>query len=113
MNVAYLYVLPVDERPGLKVFRLRRRLEKIFAGGGPWIAALVMLSTFGTTNRHHHGDSPGLLLDGAHECLPRFIGNVHPRFHAGRVAQSGSVWSVALLFSSALRHPDRCYAHLP
>ena len=50
INVAYLHVLPVDELAKSKKFFVFDVAEKIFAGGGNWIAALVMLSTFGTTN---------------------------------------------------------------
>ena len=100
MNVAYLYVLPVDELAKSKKFFVFDVAEKIFAGGGPWIAALVMLSTFGTTNAIIMATARVYFSMARMNVFPRFIGNVHPRFHtpgASLVVQG--VWSVALLFS--------------
>src|SRR6478609_4128217 len=100
MNVAYLYVLPVDELAKSKKFFVFDVAEKIFAGGGNWIAALVMLSTFGTTNAIIMATARVYFSMSRMNVFPRFIGAVHPRFHtpgASLVVQC--VWSVALLFS--------------
>lgn len=100
MNVAYLYVLPVDELAKSKKFFVFDVAEKIFSGGGNWIAALVMVSTFGTTNAIIMATARVYFSMARMNVFPRFIGNVHPRFHtpgASLVVQG--VWSVALLFS--------------
>jgi APA family basic amino acid/polyamine antiporter len=100
MNVAYLYVLPVDELAKSKKFFAFDVAEKIFSGGGPWVAALVMVSTFGTTNAIIMATARVYFSMSRMNVLPRFIGNAHPRFHtpaASLVVQG--VWSVALLFS--------------
>lgn len=100
MNVAYLYVLPVDELARSKKFFAFDVAEKIIAGGGNWIAALVMLSTFGTTNAIIMATARVYFSMAQRNVFPRFIGNVHPRFHtpgASLVVQGG--WSIALLFS--------------
>jgi APA family basic amino acid/polyamine antiporter len=100
MNVAYLYVLPVDQLAQAKKFFAFEVAEKIFAGGGNWIAALVMLSTFGTTNAIIMATARVYFSMARMNVFPRFVGNVHPRYHtpaASLVVQG--VWSVALLFS--------------
>ena len=100
MNVAYLYVLPVDELAKSKKFFAFDVAEKIFSGGGPWVAALVMVSTFGTTNAIIMATARVYFSMSRMNVFPRFIGNAHPRFHtpaASLVVQG--VWSVALLFS--------------
>ena len=74
--------------------------KKIFSGGGHWVAALVMVSTFGTTDVIIIATARVYFSMSRLNVFPRFIGNVHPRFHtpAGSlVAQS--FWSVALLLS--------------
>jgi len=74
--------------------------DKVFSGGGRWIAALVMVSTFGTTNAIIMATARVYYSMAHMNVFPRFIGKVHPRFHtpgASLVVQG--VWSVALLFS--------------
>jgi APA family basic amino acid/polyamine antiporter len=100
MNVAYLYVLPVDELAKSKKFFVFDVAEKIFTGGGNWIAALVMLSTFGTTNAIIMATARVYFSMARMNVFPRFIGTVHPRFHTpGAALVVQGVWSVALLFS--------------
>jgi len=100
MNVAYLHVLPADELAKSKKFFVVDVAERIVSGGGHWIAAAVVIPTFGTTS--------AIILASARVCFsmarvnafPSLLGNVHPRFHtpaAWLVAQG--VWSVLLLFS--------------
>ena len=100
MNVAYLHVLPVDELAKSKKFFVFDVAEKVFAGGGNWIAMLVMVSTFGTTNAIIMATARVYFSMARMNVFPRFIGNVHPRFNtpgASLVVQG--VWSVVLLFS--------------
>ena len=59
-----------------------------------------MVSTFGTTNAIIMATARVYFSMARMNVFPRFIGNVHPRFHtpgASLVVQC--VWSVALLFS--------------
>jgi APA family basic amino acid/polyamine antiporter len=100
MNVAYLYVLPVDALAQAKKFFAFEVAEKIVSRGGNWIAALVMLSTFGTTNAIIMATARVYFSMARMNVFPRFIGRVHPRFHtpaASLVVQG--IWSVLLLFS--------------
>ncbi|TAL00934.1 MAG: amino acid permease [Verrucomicrobia bacterium] len=99
MNVAYLWVLPVDAMAKSKLVAATVA-GKIFRGGSLWVAALVMISTLGaanaiilTTARAYYA----MARDGA---APRFLARVHPRFHTpGASLAVQGVWSVALLFS--------------
>jgi len=100
MNVAYVYVLPVDELAKAKKFFAFEVAEKILPGGGNWIAALVMLSTFGTTNAIIMATARVYFSMARMNVFPRFIGTVHPRFHTpGASLLVQGAWSVALLFS--------------
>jgi APA family basic amino acid/polyamine antiporter len=74
--------------------------DRLFAGGGRWIAALVMLSTFGTVNAIILATARVYFSMAQRNVFPRRLGRVHPRFHtpaASLVVQG--IWSAALLFS--------------
>lgn len=99
MNVAYAYVLPVDEMAGSKLVAADVA-EKCFRGGGRWIAAAVMISTFGAANAIILATARVFFSMARRNVFPRFLGVAHARFHtpaASLVAQG--VWSVLLVFS--------------
>jgi APA family basic amino acid/polyamine antiporter len=99
INVAYSYVLPVDEMAKSKLVAADVA-ERCFAGGGRWIAAAVMLSTFGTTNAIILASARVYFSMARRNVFPQLLGRAHPRFHtpaASLVVQG--IWSVALLFS--------------
>ena len=99
INVAYSYVLPIDTMAGSKLVAADVA-EKCFAGGGRWIAAAVMISTFGTTNSIILATARVYFSMARRNVFPRFLGVAHPRFHtpaASLVVQG--IWSVLLLFS--------------
>ena len=99
INLAYSYVLPVDVMAGSK--RVAADVaEKCFSGGGRWIAAAVMISTFGTTNSIILATARVYFSMARRNVFPKFLGVAHPRFHtpaASLVVQG--IWSVLLLFS--------------
>jgi basic amino acid/polyamine antiporter, APA family len=98
-NLAYLWVLPVDTMAKSRLVAATVA-AKIFPNGGFWVAALVMISTFGTTNAIILATARVYFSMAHNNVFPRFLGNVHPRFHtpaASLVVQG--VWSVLLLFS--------------
>jgi len=99
MNVAYLWVLPIEEMAKSKLVAADVA-EKIFTGGGRWVAALVMVSTFGTTSAIILATARVYFSMAQAGAAPRFLGQVHPRFHtpAASLVLQG-VWSVLLLFS--------------
>jgi APA family basic amino acid/polyamine antiporter len=99
MNLAYAFVLPVDEMAKSKLVAADVA-ERCFAGGGRWIAVAVMISTFGTTNAIILASARVYFSMARRNVFPRFIGNAHPWFHtpaASLVVQG--IWSVLLLFS--------------
>jgi basic amino acid/polyamine antiporter, APA family len=99
INVAYCFVLPVDEMAKSKLVAADVA-ERCFAGGGRWIAAAVMISTFGTTNSIILASARVYFSMSRRNVFPQLLGRAHPKFHtpaASLVVQG--VWSVALLFS--------------
>lgn len=99
VNVAYAYVLPVDEMAKSKLVAADVA-DRLFSGGGRWVAALVMVSTFGTTNAIILATAR-LYYSMAHAgVFPKLMGGLHPRFHtpAGSLWVQGA-WSILLLFS--------------
>lgn len=99
MNAAYAYVLPVDVMAQSKLVAADVA-EKCFAGGGRWIAAAVMISTFGTTSAIILATARVYFSMAQRNVFPRFMGRVQPRFHTpGASLLVQGAWSVLLLFS--------------
>ena len=99
VNLAYAYVLPVDEMAHSKLVAADVA-DKCFSGGGRWIAAAVMISTFGTANGMILASARVYFSMSRRNVFPRFLGRTHPRFHtpaASLVVQG--VWSALLLLS--------------
>ncbi len=99
INIAYSYVLPIDTMVSSKLVAADVA-EKCFTGGGRWIAAAVMISTFGTTNSIILATARVYFSMARRNVFPKFLGVAHPRFHtpaASLVVQG--IWSVLLLFS--------------
>jgi APA family basic amino acid/polyamine antiporter len=99
MNLAYAFVLPVDEMAKSKLVAADVA-EKCFAGGGRWIAAAVMISTFGTTNAIILATARVYFSMARRGVFPQMLGNAHPHFHTpGASLVLQGVWSILLLFS--------------
>ncbi len=99
INLAYAYVLPIDVMAHSKLVAADVA-EKCFSGGGRWIAAAVMVSTFGTANATILASARVYFSMSRQNVFPKFLGTAHPRFHtpaASLVVQG--IWSVLLLFS--------------
>src|SRR6266540_1235646 len=99
MSVVYSFVLPIDEMAKSKLVAADVA-ERCFGGGGRWIAAAVMLSTFGAANAIILTSARVYYSMGGGRMFPAILGEAHPRFHtpaAALVVQAG--WSIALLFS--------------
>jgi APA family basic amino acid/polyamine antiporter len=98
-NLAYLYVLPIDEMAKSKLVAVDV-VEKCFQGGGKWIALGVMISTFGAANSNVLAPARVFLSMARHNVFPRFLGAVHPNFHTPAAALwVQGIWSVLLVFS--------------
>lgn len=99
MNAAYSYVLPVDVMAKSKLVAADVA-EKCFAGGGRWIAAAVMVSTFGTTSAIILATARVYFSMAHRNAFPKFMGRVQPRFHTpGAALLVQGAWSVVLCFS--------------
>jgi APA family basic amino acid/polyamine antiporter len=99
INIAYSFVLPVDQMAKSKLVAADVA-ERCFAGGGRWIAAAVMVSTFGAANSTILATARVYYSMAHRNVFPQFLGRAHPRFHtpaASLIVQA--VWSVLLLFS--------------
>ncbi len=99
INLAYCYVLPIDEMAKSSLVAADVA-ERFFSGGGRWIAAAVLISTFGTTNGTILASARVYFSMARRNVFPRFLGNAHRTFHtpaSSLVVQC--VWSVVLLMS--------------
>lgn len=99
INLAYCYVMPIDLMAKSELVAADVA-EKFFSGGGAWIAAAVLISTFGTTNGTILASARVYFSMARRNVFPRFLGKAHPRFHtpaSSLIVQC--VWSVVLLFS--------------
>jgi len=99
MNLAYAYVLPIDAMAKSRLVAADVA-EKCFAGGSRWVAAAVMLSTFGTANAVILATARVYFSMARRGVFPSFLGQANPRFHtpASSLVVQG-LWSVLLLFS--------------
>jgi APA family basic amino acid/polyamine antiporter len=99
MNVAYAWVMPVEEMAQSRLVAADVA-EKFFAGGNRWIALVVMISTLGAANGCVLASARVYFSMARRNVFPALLGRAHPRFHtpaASLVVQA--VWSVLLLFS--------------
>ena len=79
-NVGYLAVLPVDQIRTSKLVAADVAQILVGAGGVAFVAATVMISTFGTLNNSLF-TAPRIIFAAADDGLfPRWIAAVHPRF---------------------------------
>jgi basic amino acid/polyamine antiporter, APA family len=101
VNLAYAYVLPIDQIAQSKLVAADVA-NRLFSGGGRWIAAAVMLSTLGATNGAILASARVYFSMSRHNVFPRFMGQAHPRFHTpGWSLIVQGLWSVLLLFSGS------------
>src|SRR3989454_10726231 len=78
MNVAYAFVLPIDEVAGSKLVAADVA-EKCFRGGGRWIAVAVMMSTLGAANATILASPPVFFSMARGNGFPAALGVGHPR----------------------------------
>jgi len=99
MNWAYLHVLPLGEMAGVKLVAAEVA-ERCVAGGGKWISALVMVSTFGACNAIILASARVYYSMARRGVFPAWIGCVHAvRQTPAAALWIQCVWSVGLLFS--------------
>lgn len=99
LNLAYCWVLPAELMAQSKLVAADVA-ERITSGGGQWIAAVVMISTFGANNATVLASARVYFTMARRNLFPALLGRVHPRFHtpaASLVVQG--LWSIALVFT--------------
>jgi APA family basic amino acid/polyamine antiporter len=99
MSAMYSYVMSIDQMAQSKLVAADVA-ELCFAGGGKWIAAAVMISTFGAANAVILTSARVYYSMSRDGLLPASIGEAHPRFHTPATSLwVQMVWSVLMLFS--------------
>src|SRR5688572_12042372 len=99
MNVAYCWVLPIDVMSQSKLVAADVA-NRIFSGGGKWVAVIVMISTFGANNAVILTSARVYFSMARRNVFPAALGRAHSRFHtpaASLVVQG--LWSILLVFS--------------
>jgi len=99
MSAVYAYVLPIDQM-AQSTLVAADVAERCFRGGGRWISAAVMLSTFGAANAVILTSARVYFSMAGQGTFPALLGRAHPRFHtpgASLIAQG--LWSILLLCS--------------
>jgi APA family basic amino acid/polyamine antiporter len=99
MNVAYCWVLPTDAMAQSKLVAADVA-NRVFSGGGKWVAVVVMISTFGANNAVILTSARVYFSMARRNVFPAVLGHAHPRFHtpaASLVVQG--LWSILLVFS--------------
>src|SRR3989454_8880702 len=104
MNVAYAFVLPIDEVAGSKLVAADVA-EKCFRGGGRWIAVAVMMSTLGAANATILASPRVYFLIARRKVLPAALWVAPTRVPtpAASLFPPG-VWGVLLLFIGPVGH---------
>lgn len=98
-NLAYAWVLPIDEMAKSKLVAADV-VEKCFRGGGRWIAVGIMISTFGAVSSNVLAGARVYFSMARRNVFPQSLGRAHVRFHtpgASLIVQA--LWSILLLFS--------------
>lgn len=100
VNLAYLYVLPIDAMASSSLVASDMALSVLGASGSAFVAAAVMVSTFGTSN--------GTILASARVYFAmshrgrffRPIGQIHPKFRTpGNALILQATWTSVLVLS--------------
>src|SRR5437867_11773126 len=80
LSAVYSYVLPIGEMARSKLVAADVA-ERCFAGGGRWIAAAVMLSTFGAANAIILTSARAYFSMARRGLFPALLGRANARFH--------------------------------
>jgi APA family basic amino acid/polyamine antiporter len=104
VNLAYLYILPVEAIGASPDDRVASTMitQVLGGAGGALIAALIMLSTFDTTNSTILTNARVYYAMGEHSLFYRGAAEVHPKYrtpHVSLILQGG--WSLVLLISGS------------
>lgn len=100
INLAYLYVLPVEIMAKSKLVAADVATIVMGSGGGAFVAAAVMISTFGTVNGTILVCARVYFAMAKDKLFFAPIGVIHPRFHTpGNSLFMQATWASALVVS--------------
>ena len=95
-NLAYLYMLPIEEMGASKLVAADA-MEKISKGYGAIIAAMVMISTFGTVNATTMTTARVYFAMAKDKLFFRGLGEIHPKYRTpGKSLIIQAVWACLL-----------------
>ncbi len=104
LNLAYLYILPIGDIATVPDARVASAMVgKVLGGGGAAIiAALIMLSTFDTTNSGVLTNARVYYAMAKDKLFAPSAGTVHERFQTPSIALwIQGIWSLVLLFTGS------------
>lgn len=100
INIAYLYILPIEEM-AVSPLVAATAMEKVFGpNGGTLISILVIVSTFGALNGSLLASARVPFIMGRDKIFFNVLGKVHPKFgtpHIALLAQG--IWASVLCYS--------------
>jgi len=102
INLAYVYVLPIDRLAGSAFVASDAAKVAWGAVGGSVIALIVILSTFGTTNANVLATARVTFAMGEENRWFRWAGKVQPKYQTpGNALWLNAVWAVVLIVSGS------------
>ncbi len=104
VNLAYLYILPIGAMGEVAGDRIAARVVSAVIGtaGGSVVAALILLSTFDTTNSSVLTNARVYYAMATHGIFWQRAANIHPTFRTPHFALlSQGLWSIFLLMSGS------------
>ncbi len=102
INLAFLYVLPVSEMAGSELVASDVAYRAIGPTGGAIVAAMVMISTFGTSNGTIMASSRVYFAMARRKMFFTPIGRIHPKFRTpGNALILQSFWASMLVLSGS------------
>ena len=100
INLAYLYILPVEQMAGSKLVASDMASAVLGPIGGGLIAAAVMISTFGTANGTIMVSARVYFAMSRENLFFKRIGNTHPKFNTpANALLIQAVWTALLVLS--------------
>jgi basic amino acid/polyamine antiporter, APA family len=100
INLAYLYVLPLEEMAKSQLVAADAMGRVLGGAGSAFISALVILSTFGTANGTILASARVYFAMARDGLFFSSLGQVHPRFHTpARSLLVQGLWASLLVFS--------------
>ena len=102
INLAFLYVIPVDKMPGSVLIAADAATLVMGAAGGAAIVALVVLSTFGSVNGNILATARVSFAMAREQRFFSFAGTVHPRYNTpGNALILHACWTSMLVISGS------------